>query len=80
MIRVVTLEPFLPEDVGAVCSLLYQTYGLGTEPAGSLPLPEEAERKKPAGTYDAELLLLEAESVKLVADDKLLYLMKSKPG
>jgi len=78
VIRVVTLEPFLPEDVGAVCSLLFQTYGLGAEPAGSLPLPEEAERKRPAGTYDAKLLLQEAESVKLVADDKLLYLMKSK--
>lgn len=78
MIRVVTLEPFLPEDVRAICTLLYQAYGLGCEPAGSLPLPEEAERKKPAGSYDAELLLQEAETVKLVADDKLLYLMKSK--
>lgn len=78
MIRVVTLEPFLPEDVQAVCSRLYQTFGLGTEFAGSLPLPEEAERKKPAGSYDADLLLQEAETVKLVADDKLLYLMKSK--
>lgn len=78
MIRVVTLEPFLPEDVEAICKLLFQAYALGCEPAGSLPLPEEAERKKPAGSYDADLLLQEAETVKLVADDKLLYLMKSK--
>lgn len=78
MIRVVTLEPFLPEDVNALCAHLYQTFGLGCEVAGSLPLPEEAERKKPAGSYDADLLLQEAETVKLVADDKLLYLLKSK--
>lgn len=78
MIRVVTLESFLPEDVKAVCDRLFRAYGLGCEAAGSLPLPEEAERKKPAGSYDADLLLQEAETVKLVADDKLLYLMKSK--
>lgn len=76
MIRVVTLEEFLPEDVAAICTQLYQAFGLGCEPAGALPLPEEAEMKRPKG-YEAVLLLQEAETVKLVADDKLLYLMKS---
>jgi hypothetical protein len=43
VIRVVTLEEFLPEDVAAICTQLYQAFGLGCEPAGALPLPEEAE-------------------------------------
>lgn len=77
MIRVVTLEPFLPEDVTAICGLLYQAFGLGCEGAGSLPLPDEALIPRPSGTYDAAILLREAETVRLVADDKLLYLMKS---
>lgn len=78
MIRVVTLEPFEAGDVDSLCKTLFQTFGLGCESAGSLPLPEEAESKKVAGAYDAALLLEEAETVKLVADDKLLYLTKHK--
>ncbi|HWV37109.1 MAG TPA: hypothetical protein VN033_01385 [Vulgatibacter sp.] len=72
MIRVVNLDPFHEGDVDAVCKYLFQAFGLGCEPAGRLPLPEEARRDD--GTYDAALLLEEAETVKLVADDKLLYL------
>ncbi len=72
MIRVVTLDTFQEGDVDALCKLLFQAFASGCESAGKLPLPEEA--KLPDGSYDANLLLLEAESVKLVADDKLLYL------
>lgn len=72
MIRVVNLDPFHEGDVDAVCKLLFQAFGLGCEPAGKLPLPEEAHQAD--GSYDAALLLEEAETVKLVADDKLLYL------
>lgn len=75
MIRVVTLEPFEDADLDALCKLLYQAYGLGCERAGKVPLPEEALDEK-SGAYDANLLLEEAESVKLVADDKLLYVMR----
>lgn len=72
MIRVVTLDAFEEKDVAFLCRLLFQTFNIGCEPAGKLPLPEEA--LLPDGSYDAALLLEEAETVKLVADDKLLYL------
>ena len=76
MIRVVTLEPFEDADIDALCKLLFQAYGLGCERAGKLPLPEEALVPGGKGAYDANLLLEEAESVKLVADDRLLYVMR----
>ncbi|AKU91884.1 hypothetical protein [Vulgatibacter incomptus] len=75
MIRVVTLDGFQDGDVDALCKLLFQAFNLGAELAGELPLPEEARRQD--GTYDAALLLDEAETVKLVADDKLLYVTHS---
>lgn len=78
MIRVVTLDPFEDADIDALCKLLYQAYGLGCERAGSLPHPEEAVSREEPDAYDAALLLEEAESVKLVADDKLLYLTRRK--
>lgn len=76
MIRVVTLDAFEEGDVASLCKQLFQAFNIGCEFAGKLPLPEEAEL--PDGSYDAELLLHEAESVKLVADDKLLYLTHAK--
>lgn len=76
MIRVVTLDDFEDADIDALCKLLYQAYGLGCERAGKLPLPEEALAGD--GSYDANTLLEEAESVKLVADDKLVYVTRRK--
>lgn len=78
MIRVVTLEPFEDADIDGLCKLLFQAYGLGCERAGHLPLPEEAVSNDERGAYDANELLEEAESVKLVADDKLLYVTRKK--
>ncbi len=78
MIRVVTLEPFEDADIDAMCKLLFQAYALGCERAGHLPLPEEAESNEENGAYDANELLDEAESVKLVADDKLVYVTRKK--
>lgn len=78
MIKVVTLDPFEPKDVEELCKQLYQTFAVGCETAGSLPLPEEAESKEEKGAYDAAILLAEAETVKLVGTDKLLYLTKRK--
>ncbi|WP_373044154.1 hypothetical protein [Vulgatibacter sp.] len=78
MIRVVTLESFEDADMDALCKMLFQAYGLGCERAGNLPLPEEAESVGDVGAYDANTLLDEAETVKLVADDKLLYVTRRK--
>jgi len=76
VIRVVTLDAFEEGDVDVVCKQLFQAFNIGAEFASKLPLPEEA--LLPDGSYDADLLLTEAESVKLVADDKLLYLTHAK--
>lgn len=79
MIRVVTLEEFQDADIDALCKMLFQAYGLGCEPAGELPMPEEAESDEGDDEeYDAWTLLEEAETVKLVADDKLLYVTRKK--
>ncbi len=82
MIRIVTLEPYDPEDLAALSRTLYQAYGLGTEHAGSKPLPAEAESDD--GRYDAAKILSEVEPIKTFADDKVLYLtsapIRVKPG
>lgn len=79
MIRVVTLDKFEEADVAALCKLLDQAYGLGCEPAGSLPLPEEAERGSGKNLeYDAATLIEEAETVKLMSNDRLLYLTRQR--
>ena len=82
MIRIVTLEPFDEGDIAGLCKTLYQAYGLGTEFAGSRPLPPEA--KNEDGEYDAEKLLAEVEPVRTFADDKVLFLTRAplvvRPG
>lgn len=79
MIRVVTLEKFEESDTTALCKLIDQAYGLGCEVSGNLPLPEEAARGSGDDLeYDATILLEEAEAVKLVANDKLVYVTRKK--
>ena len=73
MINVVTLEPFDADEVQAICRALFTAYGVGTEQTGALNLPEAA--RTPEG-LDAEKLLIEVESVKTFADDKVLYLVQ----
>lgn len=72
MIRIVTLDPFDDGDLAFLSKTLYQAFGLGTEHAGSRPLPHEA--MKDDGRYDATKLVAEAEPIKSFADDKILYL------
>lgn len=79
MIRVVTLEKFEATDLTALCKLLDQAYGLGCEPAGNLPLPEEAAMGSGKNLeYDAATLIEEAETVKLMTNDKLVYVTRQK--
>lgn len=72
MIRIVTLEPYEPADIAALCKTLYQAFGLGTEFTGERKLPASAETDD--GRCDAEKLLREAGGPRLLADDKVLYL------
>jgi archaemetzincin len=72
VIRIVTLDPFDDTDLAALSRTLYQAFGLGTEHAGSRPLPSEAMADD--GRYDAPKLVAEVESIKTFADDKILYL------
>jgi predicted Zn-dependent protease len=72
VIRIVTLDPFDDGDLAALSKTLYQAFGLGTEHAGSRPLPPEA--MKDDGRYDAPKLVEEVEAIKTFADDKILYL------
>lgn len=81
MIRVVTLEKFEEVDLTALCKLIDQAYGLGCEVAGNLPIPEEAERGSGKNLeYDAAILIEEAETVKLMTNDRLLYVTRQKLG
>ncbi|MHB1844135.1 MAG: archaemetzincin [Deltaproteobacteria bacterium] len=73
MIHVVTLEPFPAEEVQAVCRALFNAYGVGSELAGGLELPEDA---RVGDALDAVKLLAEVEQVKTFADDKVLYLVQ----
>jgi archaemetzincin len=75
VIRIVTLDPFDDEDIALLSKTLYQAYGLGTEHAGSRPLPSEAMGKD--GRFDAPKLVAEVEPVKTFADDKVLYLTRA---
>ena len=76
MIRLVTMETFEEKDLDALCKVLFQAFGLGTEHAGSVPHPEEA--LAAGGAFDAAKLLEEAEAPKSFSDDKLLYLTRRK--
>jgi predicted Zn-dependent protease len=72
VIRIVTLDPFDDGDLAFLAKTLYQAFGVGTEHAGSRPLPPEAIGDD--GRYDAPKLVAEVEPVKTFADDKILYL------
>jgi predicted Zn-dependent protease len=72
VIRLVTLDPFDDADLAFLSKTLYQAFGLGTEHAGSRPLPSEAMDED--GRFDAVRLVTEVEPIKTFADDKILYL------
>jgi predicted Zn-dependent protease len=72
VIRIVTLDRIDPSDLAALSGILYRTFGVGTEHAGDRPVPHGAERKD--GRLDAVRLLREAPHVRILPDDKVLYL------
>ena len=73
MIRVVTLESYDPKHVELLCKTLYQSFGVGAEHEGELPLPSGLTEP-----YDAEDLLARAPKVTLYADDRILYVTPRK--
>jgi predicted Zn-dependent protease len=75
VIRLVTLDEVDPTDLQALVKTLYAAFGLGTEHAGDRKMPRELAGKD--GRVDAIRLLAEAEPIRLVADDKVLYLTKA---
>ena len=72
MIRIATLEKLDPADLAALAKTLWAAYGLGCEHAGERTMPKDLVAKD--GRVDAIRLLAEVEPVRLVADDKALYL------
>lgn len=72
MIRLVTLDKVDPADIAALSKTLYASFGLGTEHAGDRAMPKETAGKD--GRHDAVRLLAEVEPIRLVADDKVLYI------
>ena len=72
MIRLVTLDKVDPADIAALSKILYAIFGLGTEHSGDRSMPREAAAKD--GRCDAVRLLAEVEPIRLVADDKVLYI------
>lgn len=72
MIRLVTLEKLDPTDVVALKQALWAAFALGTEHAGDRAMPKDLAGED--GRIDAVRLLAEVEPIRLVADDKVLYL------
>jgi archaemetzincin len=72
VIRLATLTPLDPTDVVALVKTIYSTFGLGTEHAGELRPPAAGAGKD--GVRDAARLLAAAGPVRLVADDKVLFI------
>ncbi len=72
MIRLVTLDKVDPTDVVALGKALFAAFGLGTEHSGERPMPKDGAGKD--GRWDAVKLLAEVEPIRLVADDKVLYI------
>jgi predicted Zn-dependent protease len=75
VIRIVTLDPIDPGDMGFLTAALYRAFGLGTEFAGEKPTPRDAEGKD--GRLDALKLLAEVDPIRSFADDKVLYVTAS---
>ena len=72
MIRLVTLEKLDPTDVVALKQSLWTAFAVGTEHAGDRAMPRGLAGKD--GRVDAVRLLAEVEPIRLVTDDKVLYL------
>ena len=73
MIRVVTLDEFDEKQLALLCKTLYQAFGVGTEHAGSVPIPHGLTEP-----FDAAQLMDAAKKVAHYQDDKLLYLTRRK--
>jgi len=72
VIRLVTLDKVDPGDIHALVKILYAAFGLGTDHAGDRAMPPDVAAKD--GRVDAVKLLTEVEPIRLVADDKVLYI------
>jgi predicted Zn-dependent protease len=72
VIRLVTLEKLDPTDVVALKQALWTAFGLGTDHAGDRPMPRDLAPRDEH--VDAVKLLGVAEPIRLVADDKVVYL------
>lgn len=72
MIRVVTLGELDPTDMTFLTGTLYRAFGVGTEHAGSKPVPAQAELAD--GRVDAVKLLREVEPIRTFPDDKILFI------
>lgn len=73
MIRVATLEEFDQKHVEKLCRTLYTAFGVGCEHSGHVRFPPGL-----AEPYDAEKLLSSVEKVRSYADDKILYVTRSR--
>jgi archaemetzincin len=76
VIRVVTLNELDPADVAFLTRSLYRGFGLGTEYAGTKPMPDRAEGED--GRVDAVALVRDAAAVRTFADDKVLYVTAAR--
>jgi hypothetical protein len=74
MIHVITLETFEEDAVRHVCRSLFAAYGVGSEHAADLPLPESARAGK---AIDPVKLLTGVTPPKTFADDKVIYLVRT---
>jgi len=72
VIRLVTLETIDPTDLAALRQALWTAFGLGTEHSGDKPVPSGVPAAH--GRLDAIALLAAAPAIRLVADDKVVYL------
>jgi archaemetzincin len=72
VIRVVTLDEIDPTDMAFLTGTLYRAFGVGTEHAGSKPVPAAA--KTADGRLDAVKLLREVDPIRTFADDKILFI------
>jgi archaemetzincin len=78
VIRVATLDELDPADLAFLTRNLYRAFGLGTELAGSKPLPPGFEGTD--GPLDAAALLRQVAAVRSYADYKVLYVTTAKLG
>ena len=72
MIRLVTLDAIDPTDLASLRQALWTAFGLGTEHAGDKAMPTGVAAAH--GRLDAVALLAAAPAIRLVADDRVIYL------